>query len=75
MATGSIAGMRKGAPGPDVEAGAMAWALDLATDQLAFGKRTAVVSAHVVDGVEGAIDVEDGDGPAVNLDQFLAAHG
>ena len=59
--------------GPDVEPGAMTRTLDLAADQFALGERAPVVGAHVVDGVDGAVDVEDRDRPAVELDQFFRA--
>jgi hypothetical protein len=62
-------------PGFDVEAGTMAWALNLGSNQFAFGQGAAVVRAYVVDGMKGAVEVEYGDGPAVNLDQFLAPRG
>ena len=48
-------------------------AADLGPDQLPFGERAAVVGADVVDGVVPALDVENGDGPAVEVDQLLAA--
>ena len=47
--------------GPHVEASPVARAFDLAADQFAFGERAAVVCTDVVDRIELAIDVEDGD--------------
>ena len=58
---------------PHIEPGPVARAHDLAACELALGKRTAVVGAHVVDGVKLAVDVEERDRPAVNLGEFLSA--
>ena len=57
--------------GPDVEAGPVAWTLNLAADQLALGERPAVMRTDVIDGAECAVNVEYGDGAAVYIDQLL----
>jgi hypothetical protein len=59
----------------NVEPCAVAGTLNLAADQFTIGKRTAVMRADVVDGVEGTVDVKHGNGSAVNLDQFFAPRG
>ena len=58
--TGTIAGQAGRAPGRDVEAGAVTRALDLAAVKLALVERPAVVGADVVDAVQTAVDVAEG---------------
>jgi hypothetical protein len=45
-------------PGLEIEASSMARTLNLAIDQLAFGKRTAIVGTHIVNRVVCARDME-----------------
>src|SRR5262245_47602585 len=52
---------------PDVEACPVAGTLDLAAEELPLGQGPAVVGADVVDGVEGAVDIEDGDGATLDV--------
>jgi hypothetical protein len=65
----------KWSAGSNVEAGTMAGALDLATDQFPLGKRAAVVGADIVDRIVTAIDIEHGDGTAVDFDELFAPRG
>jgi hypothetical protein len=58
--------------GPDIKPSPVARALDLAAFKLALRQWTSIVGANVIDRVETAADVEQGDGPAVNIEQSLA---
>src|SRR5271166_2978322 len=65
----------EGLAGLHVEPGSVAGALDLAAGEVPFRQRATVVCTDVVDCIEGAPDVEKGDGPAVHIDQLLLAGG
>jgi hypothetical protein len=62
----------KWAAGSNIEAGTMAGAFDLVSHQFSLGKRAAVVGADIVDSVVSAVDIEHGDGTAVDFDKFFA---
>jgi hypothetical protein len=57
--------------GSNIEAGPMTGALDLATDQFPLGEGATVVGADIVDRVQSAVDIEYGDGTAVDFDQLF----
>src|SRR5262245_30267753 len=59
--------------GADVEARAVAHALDFVTHDAPAGQLSAVMSAHVLDRVVLATEVEYGDARAVGIDQAMAA--
>jgi hypothetical protein len=61
--------------GTDIEAGTVAGALDLATDQFPLGKRATVVGADIVDRVVSTVDIEHGDGAAIDFDELFAPWG
>src|SRR5271157_449857 len=57
--------------GTYVEPRAMARALDLASGQIPFGERSAVMSADVVDRIKDTLHVEECDGASVDFDELL----
>jgi hypothetical protein len=63
----SVAGMVSGAPGADVELGAVSRTGDGVPAQLALAQRAAVVGADVVQAVEPAADVEQNDDRVLDL--------
>jgi hypothetical protein len=62
----------KCASGSNIEAGTMAGTLNLAAGQFPLGKRATVVRADIVNRVKAAINIEDGNGTAVDFDELFA---
>src|SRR5262249_27940864 len=65
-----IVGRRtKNLSGPNIELGAMQWAGHFVSRDLSLGQRSLLVRAHVVDGEELAVDVEQGNLFTLYIDQ------
>jgi hypothetical protein len=59
--------------GPDIKPGPVTRALDLTAFQVTFGQGSSVMGTYIIDGVVGAVYMEQGDGPAFDVNQFLAS--
>src|SRR5205823_2027031 len=68
-------GEAEGLPRPDVEPRSVTRALDLDAVEFPLGERAAIMGAYIIDGIKTSIDVKEGDRPAVDFRQRLAAGG
>jgi hypothetical protein len=66
-------GHAKGGSGTDIKAGAVAITFNFVAGQFAIGQRAAIVRADIVNCVDLAIDIEEGDWLVFHLNKELLA--